>query len=421
MEKPRGRPCSEPNPYQNNFSWEDYLKETGGVPAPHTAFKQPSSPPANEFKVGMKLEAQDPRNITSTCVATIVGLQGPRVRLRLDGGDNKNDFWRLVDSSDIKPIGWCEKHGGLLQPPLGFRMNASSWPMFLLRTLNGAEMAPLKAFKKEPPTPKSNLFEVNMKLEAVDRKNPHLICPATVAAVRDNQIFVSFDGWRGAFDYWCDYDSRDIFACGTCSMAAIHLQAPGQKGAKTTSTHSLITVGGDVQSLSIPTPDNLSVFWNMLDKFLEDSLCCGNFLCSRPLQGQCTKCAKQVEESPVEAAGTSKMSSTLVKRRWSTESGDKERPVLKIRRITTEAASSTTVPESKPTGNPSNWNIEEVIKYISDTDLALSSYTELFRKHEIDGKALLLLNSDMMMKYMGLKLGPALKLCHVIDKLKNKK
>lgn len=30
----------------------------------------------------------------------------------------------------------------------GFRMNASSWPMFLLRTLNGAEMAPATAFKK---------------------------------------------------------------------------------------------------------------------------------------------------------------------------------------------------------------------------------------------------------------------------------
>lgn len=30
----------------------------------------------------------------------------------------------------------------------GFRMNASSWPMFLLRTLNGAEIAPATAFKK---------------------------------------------------------------------------------------------------------------------------------------------------------------------------------------------------------------------------------------------------------------------------------
>lgn len=30
----------------------------------------------------------------------------------------------------------------------GFRLNASSWPMFLLKTLNGAEMAPIKIFHK---------------------------------------------------------------------------------------------------------------------------------------------------------------------------------------------------------------------------------------------------------------------------------
>jgi hypothetical protein len=52
--------------------------------------------------------------------------------------------------------------------------------MFLLKTLNGAEMAPSKIFKKEPPTPKNNLFQVGMKLEAVDKKNPQLICAATV-------------------------------------------------------------------------------------------------------------------------------------------------------------------------------------------------------------------------------------------------
>ena len=37
------------------------------------------------------------------------------------------------------------------------------------------------------------------------------------------------------------------------------------------------------------------------------------------------------------------------------------------------------------------------------------------------GKALLLLRSDMMMKYMGLKLGPVLKLTYHIDKLKQGK
>lgn len=67
----------------------------------------------------MKLEACDPRNIDSVCVASVIATTGSRLCLRLDGGDNKNDFWRLVDSPDIQPVGTCEQKGDLLQPPLG--------------------------------------------------------------------------------------------------------------------------------------------------------------------------------------------------------------------------------------------------------------------------------------------------------------
>ncbi|KAI1894896.1 hypothetical protein AGOR_G00120480 [Albula goreensis] len=225
-----GRPSRVPSQYQGHFSWEKYLKETGAVSAPAHCFRQSATPPVNEFKAGMKLEAQDPRNTTSTCIATVVGLTGSRLRLRLDGSDNKNDFWRLVDSSEIQPIGNCEKNGGMLQPPLGFRLNASSWPMFLLKTLNGAEMAPARIFhKQEPPAPEQNFFQVGMKLEAVDRKNPHFICPATVGALRGVEVLVTFDGWRGAFDYYCRYDSRDIFPVGWCALTGDNLQPPGTK------------------------------------------------------------------------------------------------------------------------------------------------------------------------------------------------
>ncbi|XP_041647145.1 sex comb on midleg-like protein 2 isoform X3 [Cheilinus undulatus] len=209
------------------FSWEEYLKETSAIPAPPSCFRQARVPPSNDFKVGMKLEAHDPRNSTSVCIATVMGLTGVRLRLRLDGSDNSNDFWRLVDSSDIQPIGTCEKNGDMLQPPLGFRMNASSWPMFLLRTLNGAEMAPGTAFKKEPLRPTQNFFKPGMKLEAVDKKNPYLICPATIGEVKGDEVFIMFDGWRGAFDYWCKYDSRDIFPVGWCSLTKHSLQPPG--------------------------------------------------------------------------------------------------------------------------------------------------------------------------------------------------
>ena len=85
-------------------------------------------------------------------------------------------------------------------------------------------------FFQDPPTPRTNLFEVGMKLEAVDRKNPQLICPATIGTVKDDQIHVEFDGWRGAFDYWTRYDSRDIFTVGWCALSNHPLQPPGQKG-----------------------------------------------------------------------------------------------------------------------------------------------------------------------------------------------
>ncbi|KAM7405917.1 hypothetical protein PAMP_000330 [Pampus punctatissimus] len=214
-------------PHREPFSWEEYLRETSSTAASPTCFKQSRVPPSNDFKAGMKLEARDPRNSNSVCIATVMGMMGTRLRLRLDGSDNTNDFWRLVDSSDIQPIGTCERNGDMLQPPLGFRMNASSWPMFLLRTLSGAEMAPASAFKKEPASPAKNYFQPGMKLEAVDRKNPYLICPATVGEVRGQEIFVMFDGWRGAFDYWCPFDSRDIFPVGWCALTKHSLQPPG--------------------------------------------------------------------------------------------------------------------------------------------------------------------------------------------------
>lgn len=69
--------------------------------------------------------------------------------------------------------------------------------------------------------------------------------------------------------------------------------------------------------------------------------------------------------------------------------------------------------------DPSSWGVEEVVWFIKDADpQALGPHADAFRKHEIDGDALLLLKSEMMMKYLGLKLGPALKLCYHIDRLK---
>lgn len=110
------------------FDWTAYLKECGAQAAPVGAFRQSTELPDNKFKIGMKLEARDPRNSTAMCIATVVDVLGPRVALRLDGTDDRNDFWRMVDSCEIAPLGTTasineeknkQQPGLLLQPPFG--------------------------------------------------------------------------------------------------------------------------------------------------------------------------------------------------------------------------------------------------------------------------------------------------------------
>nr|XP_041576629.1 polycomb protein SCMH1 isoform X3 [Taeniopygia guttata] len=605
------RPSESPSQYQGHFTWEKYLKETCAIPAPAHCFKQSYTPPANEFKISMKLEAQDPRNTTSTCIATVVGLTGARLRLRLDGSDNKNDFWRLVDSAEIQPIGNCEKNGGMLQPPLGFRLNASSWPMFLLKTLNGAEMAPVRIFHKEPPSPSQNFFKTGMKLEAVDRKNPHFICPATIGEVRGSEVLITFDGWRGAFDYWCRYDSRDIFPVGWCSLTGDNLQPPGtkvvipksplpasevnsekpsmhsstktvlghqqgqrrrktgKKRGRTTKAlihHPMPTPSKSVEPLkfprkrgpkpgskrkprtllnpaptspttSTPEPDTSTVPQDAATipssamqaptavfdreqhtlnlpavnsityvlRFLEKlchNLRSDNLFGNQPftqnshmqrsheydhdrylpdrsssldgsLQGPGRGTKRFSQDPPPYSAPLSPklpkndrhplegetfvlgdglpgpleprldpMDSALNSVNSSSHSRSSRDFRLPGYRHLQQPSSlsqgstsalrrpgsggSDRYPSSRDASrlssrDPSSWTVEEVMQFIRESDPQLGPHADLFRKHEIDGKALLLLRSDMMMKYMGLKLGPALKLTYHIDKLKQGK
>lgn len=99
----------------------------------------------------------------------------------------------------------------------------------LISMYSNVVMRIIHAFQ-EPLRPTQNNFKPGMKLEAVDKKNPYLICPATIGEVKGEEVFIMFDGWRGAFDYWCKYDSRDIFPVGWCALTKHSLQSPGNSG-----------------------------------------------------------------------------------------------------------------------------------------------------------------------------------------------
>lgn len=66
--------------------------------------------------------------------------------------------------------------------------------------------------------------------------------------------------------------------------------------------------------------------------------------------------------------------------------------------------------------NPLEWSVSDVVEYITSTDCA--SLAKIFQEQDIDGQALLLLTLPTVQECMDLKLGPAIKLCHQIERVK---
>ncbi|XP_061662161.1 scm-like with four MBT domains protein 2 isoform X2 [Syngnathoides biaculeatus] len=66
--------------------------------------------------------------------------------------------------------------------------------------------------------------------------------------------------------------------------------------------------------------------------------------------------------------------------------------------------------------NPLEWSVQEVVQFINSTDCA--SLANIFQEQDIDGQAMLLLTLPTVQECMDLKLGPAIKLCHHIERVK---
>ncbi|KAM8752938.1 sex comb on midleg-like protein 1 isoform 1-T1 [Rhynchonycteris naso] len=80
------------------------------------------------------------------------------------------------------------------------------------------------------------------------------------------------------------------------------------------------------------------------------------------------------------------------------------------------------MPEHELSDDPSTWSVEEVILFLKQRDpQTLTPVEDVFRQRDIDGKTMLMLQTDTMLNHMGLKLGTVVKLRHYIEKLKEEK
>uniref|UniRef100_A0A5F5PRH4 Scm polycomb group protein homolog 1 n=1 Tax=Equus caballus TaxID=9796 RepID=A0A5F5PRH4_HORSE len=483
---------------------------------------QSYTPPSNEFKISMKLEAQDPRNTTSTCIATVVGLTGARLRLRLDGSDNKNDFWRLVDSAEIQPIGNCEKNGGMLQPPLvmipknpypasdvntekpsihsstktvlehqpgqrgrkpGKKRGRTPKPLIphpISTPCKSAE--PLKFPKKRGPKPGS-------KRKPRTLMNPPPTSPTTSTPEPDTStvpqdaatipssamqaptvcVYLNKNGNTGPhLDKKKVQQLPDHFGPARASVVlqqAVQACIDCAYHQKTVFSFLKQGHGGEVISavfdreqhtLNLPAVNSITYVLRFLEKLCHN-LHSDNLFGNQPftqthlslttteyshshdryLPGETfvlgNSLARSLEPhsdsmdsalNPTNLVSTSQNLRTPGYRTLLPSCGLPLSTASAVHRLCSRGSDRylESRDASRLSGrDPSSWTVEDVMQFVREADPQLGPHADLFRKHEIDGKALLLLRSDVMMKYMGLKLGPALKLSYHIDRLKQGK
>ncbi|XP_042201094.1 lethal(3)malignant brain tumor-like protein 2 isoform X2 [Callorhinchus milii] len=176
------------------------------------------------FEEGMKLEAIDPLNLSTICVATVRKvLMDGYLMIGIDGSeaeDGTDWFCYHASAYSIFPVEFCSKNAIELTHPRGYG-KPFNWLEYLKDT--GAVAAPASLFIRDIP---SHGFQCGMKLEAVDLMEPRLICVATVTRVVNRLLRIHFDGWEDDYDQWVDCESPDIYPVGWCELTGYQLQPP---------------------------------------------------------------------------------------------------------------------------------------------------------------------------------------------------
>merc|ERR1740128_1317846 len=184
-----------------------------------------------KFKEGMKLEAVDPLNLDSICVATVVKvLRHGYLMIRIDRSSDSAElldhrlFCYHVSSACIAPAGFCEANAITLKPPEDYE-GRFRWGDYLrqLKAVSSPEcLFPVKEEREQHP----NTLRVGMRVEAADLMDPRLVCVATIAQLAGRLVRVHFDGWSDEFDQWMDAASPEIYPVGWCELSGYRLEQP---------------------------------------------------------------------------------------------------------------------------------------------------------------------------------------------------
>ncbi|CAO2595052.1 Scm-like with four MBT domains protein 2 [Lemmus lemmus] len=178
------------------------------------------------FTVGMKLETvnmSEPFHICPASVTKVFNNHFFQVTIDdLRPEPNKLSMLCHADSLGILPVQWCLKNGVNLTPPKGYSGQDFDWADY--HKQHGAEEAPPFCFRNAAF---NRGFTKNMKLEAVNPRNPGELCVASVVSVKGRLLWLHLEGLQTPIpEVIVDMDSMDIFPVGWCEANFYPLTTP---------------------------------------------------------------------------------------------------------------------------------------------------------------------------------------------------
>ncbi|XP_018572663.1 polycomb protein Sfmbt isoform X2 [Anoplophora glabripennis] len=385
----------------------------------------------NGFCVGMKLEAIDPLNLSSICVATVMDvLNYGYIMIRIDTYDSDvtgtDWFCYHVKSPCIFPVGFCEKHNIPLTPPKGYDQATFNWHSYLLKTND--KPADPSLFNNYVPL---HGFVPGMKIEAADLMDPRLVCVATVAKVVGRLLKVHFDGWEEEYDQWLDCESPDIYPVGWCQSVGHKLEGPPvvpkpaapvikspkvkKKGRKkkikdgppkSSSSTSTSTASIKLPKVEMDIEEN-PVIADIKKEITKPEENDGNVVNQGPEKGQ----------EPVGPDQNLPVSADAVN-----PPAEPEAPAENV-----NIASTKSIPRLVDASSgsceigdlcPEQWNVFDAAQFLRVNDCA--NYCDSFTEQNVDGKRLVSLSKEDILEFTSGKVGPSLKIFDLIQQLKMK-
>uniref|UniRef100_A0A9J8CNU7 Scm like with four mbt domains 2 n=1 Tax=Cyprinus carpio carpio TaxID=630221 RepID=A0A9J8CNU7_CYPCA len=435
LERPQGFESQD-------FDWADYLKHTGTEAAPDVCF--PNASQSRGFCKDMWLEAVNPLQPSELCVARITQVKGRLLWLRLEGLTKPlPDCIVDVESMNIFPVGWCEANGY----PLTHLQKTVCLPQ--------KKIAVVQPEKHNANSCQPLSSELDFMLIIA------IACMCCLGLVNGkyccSQLFINHRCFSGPYlNKGRIAELPKAVGPGKCAVVLKEILTmlinSAYKPGRVLRELQMVedpqwncqeeTLKAKYKGKSyrsnmriVRTADQVSEFCRRVCERLQ---CCLNLFGPTIVSDKC----------PENCFSQTKTKYTYYKKRKvgrpslgeNAQDGDMTKParrrkkrkaifVQKKRRTSIVGYQATESPQKRSLNesfeeedrlvlerNPLEWSVSDVVDFITSTDCA--SLAKIFQEQDIDGQALLLLTLPTVQECMDLKLGPAIKLCHQIERVK---